>query len=135
MSLVFPAAAMFALIFLVGLYAVSVRVRYARSGKVRLGYFKTMDAKAYDAPEYLVRVGRHYDNLMQLPLLYFATIAIALALNVESALAQAAAWTFVVSRVAHSYVHLGSNHVLQRMFAFLLGWLCLVAMWIAILIR
>lgn len=134
MSLVYPAAAMVAFILLVGAFVFSVRVGHVRKGLVKVGYFRVYDNKGMDAPEFLVRAGRHYDNLMQLPMLYFATIAIALAVKVDSPLIQISAWLFIVTRAVHSYIHLGSNHVMRRAQAFFAGWFCIIAMWIAILI-
>jgi hypothetical protein len=135
MSLVYPAAAMVGWIWLAGAFVFYTRVTHARKGLIKVGYYRTMDAEKYNPPEYLVRAGRHYDNLMQLPMLFFATVAIALAVKVESTLILSAAWLFVVSRVAHTLIHLGSNHVIKRMSAFFFGWFCILAMWLAILIH
>jgi hypothetical protein len=118
MSLVYPAAAMVGWIWLAGAFVFYTRVTHARKGLIKVGYYRTMDAEKYNPPEYLVRAGRHYDNLMQLPMLFFATVAIALAV-----------------KVAHTLIHLGSNHVIKRMSAFFFGWFCILAMWLAILIH
>lgn len=126
---------MFFYILSVGTYVIWVRISHFRQGKVRPGYYKTLNAEKYEAPEFLVRAGRHYDNLFQLPMLFFATIALAVALNLDSQLALWAAWAFVASRAVHTYIHLTSNHVIRRMLAFLVGWNCLALIWIAILIR
>jgi hypothetical protein len=134
-SLVCPAAAMFFWILGVGMFVIFTRISYFRKGLVKGGYYLTLDATKYDAPEFLVRAGRHYDNLFQLPMLYFGTIALGVALNLDSALAMGAAWAFVATRAVHTFIHLTSNHVMRRMFSFLAGWVCLTVMWIAILIR
>lgn len=135
MSLVYPAAAMVALTLAVGAFVFSVRVSHIRKGLIKIGYFRVLDNKGSEVPEFLIRAGRQYDNLMQLPMLFYATIAIALAVRVDSQLILISAWLFVLTRAMHSYIHLGSNHVMRRAQAFFAGWFCIIAMWIAILIH
>ncbi len=45
------------------------------------------------------------------------------------------AWGFVAVRVYHSTVHLGSNNLLGRAKAYMLGWLVVLALWIQIVIH
>ena len=40
------------------------------------------------------------------------------------------AWLFVLSRLAHAYIHTGTNYVRHRFNAFLVGAVVLLAMWI-----
>ncbi len=49
-------------------------------------------------------------------------------------LALVAAWLFVVSRIAHAWLHLGSNYIPNRRRAFTVGWwillfMVLLALW------
>ena len=41
----------------------------------------------------------------------------------------AMAWFFVASRLAHAWIHLGSNRVQWRAGAFVAGWLTVVGLW------
>jgi hypothetical protein len=40
------------------------------------------------------------------------------------------AWVFVALRVAHSLIHCTYNRVMHRFMVFVLGMLCLLAMWV-----
>ena len=42
-------------------------------------------------------------------------------------------WCFVLSRFLHTYIHLGSNHILYRLSAFFLGWVVVLALWVILL--
>ena len=44
----------------------------------------------------------------------------------------ALAWAYVAARLAHAYIHLGSNRLRLRIRAYFAGWLVLVAMWIMV---
>jgi hypothetical protein len=39
------------------------------------------------------------------------------------------AWVYVLARTVHAWIHLTSNNVMNRMYAYGVGWLALVAMW------
>ena len=45
------------------------------------------------------------------------------------------AWIFVLSRLAHAYIHTTSNHVPTRFRAFAVGMLVLLLMWIIFAVR
>ena len=133
MVMIWPASAMVLYIFAIGLATVFARVQSVRKGVVRAGYYKTFDPRDAQIPERLVVLGRHYNNQFELPLLFLITCAICIAIALDSALAHYAAWGFVAARVLHGFIHLGSNNVLKRMLAFVLGWVMLLVIWVAIL--
>ena len=66
------------------------------------------------------RLPAAFNRSLSLRLLFFAGTAIALALI--------AAWLFVVSRIAHAWIHCNSNYVPNRRRMFTVGWWVLVAM-------
>jgi hypothetical protein len=77
----------------------------------------------------LAVIGQHFDNQFQVPMLFLITGGLFLTLNLTSSATVAFAWIFVLSRAAHTYVHLGSNNVKLRAATYFFGWLVLVAMW------
>ena len=56
-------------------------------------------------------------------------VALALVTQMADLLFVAMSWAFVVSRLAHAYVHVTDNHVMRRFKAYLVGVLVLMAMW------
>lgn len=133
MTLLYPMFAMVLYMFAIGVSTFIIRFRAFKSGSVKLGYYRHLDTAKYDPPEFLVRVGRHYDNQFQLPLLFLATCLVCLQLRFEGFFFVLAAWLFILTRVVHTVIHLGSNHILKRAMAFQAGWWVILAMWILIL--
>lgn len=134
MSLIYPMSVMVFYICGLGLYNFVTRRKAVRSGTVKLGYFRVHDSSKYDPPEYIIRIGRHYDNQFELPMLYLITCIVCLHLQIQSIVLMAAACLFILTRFLHTYIHLGTNHVLHRALAFMAGWACVITMWVTILV-
>lgn len=113
-----------------GIFNFLTRKSHAQKKSLRLSFFKTYQG---EAPERVLVVGRHYDNQFELPMLFLITCLSTHIFQATGTLAIVVAWTFVVSRMIHSFIHLGSNNVLHRAFAFAVGLLCILVMWVNIL--
>lgn len=74
-----------------------------------------------EEPDYLVKIGRHFQNLFEIPILFYVLTLVYLYLNIPSAAALVIAWLFVAVRVAHAWVHIWPNYLLLRAFLFALG--------------
>jgi hypothetical protein len=133
MQFLLPAGFMVFYIMVIGLFNFYTRVNAARTRQISIGYYKVFDDKKYTAPEFLVRLGRHYNNQFELPLLFLITCALSLQIQIEGGIGYTLAWAFVGTRLAHTYIHLGSNHVTIRALWFIAGWACIAGMWIVIL--
>jgi hypothetical protein len=81
------------------------------------------------------KASNNFKNQFELPVLFFAAIAMALALKLVDPLVTAFAWAFVLARVIQTAVHLGPNKVGPRAAAYLVGALAILAMWIALAVR
>lgn len=104
-----------------------VRVRAVKRGEIGVAYFSTYSGKP--PPEWIVVLGRHYDNQFQVPLLFMASCAALMPSSGHDAPTVALAWGFVAARLLHSLVHLRGNVVVRRLQAYALGWLMLIALW------
>lgn len=69
------------------------------------------------------------ENQFELPVLFFAASISAFVLGFADVAMIALAWVFVLSRVAHAWVHVTTNRIRHRRPAFVLGFLVLGAMW------
>lgn len=77
----------------------------------------------------------HFKNQFELPVLFYAGTAFALVTrNVDMAMFLLA-WLFVVSRLVHTAVHLGSNVIVWRGSAYLVGFAALVGLWGLLAVR
>lgn len=72
----------------------------------------------------------NFANLFELPVLFYV---LCLALYVTAGVTTpqlVLAWVFVALRIAHSVIHCTYNRVMHRFQVFVLGMLCLLAMWV-----
>lgn len=130
-SIVYPMAALVFFTFLYSLYMFKTRVQAVKSGAMKANYFKTYDEG--QPPRSVVQASRHYSNLFELPVLFYATCLVTMTMGLESSFSVICAWGFVLARVVHAYIHSFSNKLRPRMMAFGIGWLFILGMWIQIL--
>lgn len=102
------------------------RVAAVRRGQVKLAEVERDPSKW---PAHLRKLAANYGNQFELPMLYYAAVALLLATNLVDAVVIAFSWGFAGSRMAHSFIHTGSNIVIRRFYAFLAGFVCLALMW------
>lgn len=123
--LLLPAFVQFALTVYVLTRMGQGRVRAVRSGQVKRS---EIDAKsAY--PDAVQKFANNYVSQFELPVLFYAVLAFALATGLVDFALIGLAWAFVVSRLAHSFVHTGSNRIVPRFKVFVAGLIFLVGMW------
>lgn len=132
---IYPMAAMVFYIFIIGTLTFRIRSKAVKANQLKLQYFKTHDLKNFEVPEIVVRYGRHFDNQFQMPILFLITLVVASVFVPNQLSIFSLAWVFIVLRAAHSYIHLGSNHVLRRAQAYLASSLVIPILWILILIK
>jgi len=135
MLLIQPMAFYVFYIFILMLANFLTRKKAIKTGTVKAGYFKNLDAASFQPPEFIIRLGRHYDNQFQLPLLFFITCIVANQVHMMHPLIGILAWVYVATRIAHTFFHLGSNKIIPRMLSFGAGWICILAMWVLILLQ
>jgi hypothetical protein len=104
----------------------SVRARAVREGQVRLDEI-ALGEKAWPGP--VLQVSNAFDNQFQLPVLFYALTALVLVTGTAGTVFVVLAWIFVLSRLVHAAIHIGSNVVMLRFRAYLVGVVVLVAMW------
>jgi hypothetical protein len=124
------------MVFYIWIMAISVfliRKNDITKNRGALKYFKIYSVADGKPNDRSILVGQHYDNLMQLPLLFLITCAVCLALKISDMKLVYLAWAFIISRLMHTYIHLGSNHILKRAATFALGWFIVIIMWLLIL--
>lgn len=66
----------------------------------------------------------------ELPVLFYAAALFTFQFNAASWLATALAWIFVLSRIAHTAIHIGPNTVPARFSVFLVGFFAMAALWV-----
>lgn len=127
---------MFVLVFYTFLVLISIPVsRFHAVAKKRVNpsYFKLNSGS--DIPDYLVRINQHYENLLQMPILfYIVCVLFYLQSNLTSTIV-ILAWCYVATRAVHGLIHLTTNQVMHRFQSFLVSSIILVVLWIILFIK
>lgn len=131
--MLYPMLFMIILTFIVGLIAVKARFASVKSGAVDSKYFKLMQGN--DVPEMVIKSTRSFNNMFEVPVLFYTACTLYVALGIHSTGGIILAWLFVVFRYIHAYIHLTYNHVLHRMWAFWAALICVLALWVNLVIQ
>ena len=94
---------------------------------VRLGEVRWSDTA--------VKRANCFNNQFEYPVLFYAVVAMALALRQVDSMMIWLAWLFVASRIVHAAIHVGPNVVPWRARSFLVGVATLLAMWLMLVWR
>ncbi|MBT8084178.1 MAG: hypothetical protein HKN35_01300 [Woeseia sp.] len=132
MNVLYPVFVMFALTFFVQIQLGMKRVAAVSGGRIDPKYYRAYQGA--DEPEDLQIYSRHLINLYEAPVLFYVIVIIASVTGQAGTLPILLAWLYSLLRLAHSYVHLGSNKVLLRFRLFLASLLVLAALWGTVLI-
>ncbi|MBT8081950.1 MAG: MAPEG family protein [Gammaproteobacteria bacterium] len=127
-TLVYPMAAMVLLTAVVLIRMVLGRVGAVKSGAVDARYYKTYQGENTE-PRKAAQNARHFVNLFENPVLFYAACIVAMVTGQGSGLIVWLAWAYVVVRVLHAVVHLGTNKIPPRMAIYGTSWVVLLAMW------
>ena len=109
----------------------------ARTTSIRRGEVKMRDI-ALGQPgwtEHSTKIANAYHNQFQLPVLFYVLVVLALFARKADFLFVIMSWIFVVSRIVHAAIHVGSNYVPYRFYAFAIGAIVLLLMWIIFALR
>lgn len=89
-------------------------------------------ATAADWNDSARKLVNNYANQFEIPVLFYAASLFALVTRSVDVTLMLFALGFVASRVAHAYIHIGSNRVGPRFGIFLVGVAFVTAMWIVV---
>ncbi|MCJ2188085.1 MAPEG family protein [Novosphingobium beihaiensis] len=112
------------------------KMAMARAAAVKAGH----DPAFYRAhlgtpePEAATAAARHWDNLFELPTLFYAGCITAFVLGAVGIWTLVFAWGFALCRLVQSAIHMTSNAPSPRALAFSLGVMFMLALWINVAI-
>jgi hypothetical protein len=102
------------------------RIAAVKSGKVKARQFE----ENLSEPSESLLVHNNLKNQFELPVLFHAGVVAIFICNADNIITIAFAWIFVLSRYAHSYVHVTSNNLRLRRPLFLAGFAATFLMWV-----
>ncbi len=127
-ALVYPMAAMVLLTALALVLMVLGRFAAVKRGEVDGRFYKTYQGHEGE-PRKVAQRTRHFANLFESPVLFYAACITAMVVGRGTGLIVWLAWAYVVCRVIHAFVHLGSNRIPPRMAVYGASWVVLLAIW------
>lgn len=127
-AIILPMAAMVLLTFALALNTLRRRSAAVKAGQIRFSRFRAMQGGG-DIPEPVAVAERAFHNALEVPPLFYAGCIAALALGAVTPALLALAWAFVAARLVQAGIHLTYNNVMHRLYAFMAGWLALLALW------
>ena len=122
---------MVVLTILVGVLVLFIRIKCVSSGEVKITYFRTMSGQ--EVPDIFVQSTRCFNNMFEVPLLFYVVITLIVALNMGSFLTVVLAWVFFGFRLTQAIIHLTYNNVFHRMLSFLGGIATVLTLWVVLL--
>lgn len=126
-SLLASLLALVALCLIVGLRLLMVRTKEMKEKRVHPQAASTslqMAAKLQN-----VQAADNFRNLFEVPVLFYALVACALALKHIPVWLVYGAWAFVALRYLHSFIHCTYNKVMHRFPVFMLSLLTVTVLW------
>jgi len=117
----------------IGIWLARMRFAAVKRGDLKPQYFAIN--RGGEVPEYLAKVNNNYNNLLELPILFYLVAVLLFVTDRVEPAQVLLAWVFVMSRYVHSYIHTTCNNIRQRMRMFMLGVISLIAMWCLFFIR
>ncbi|MEM7099023.1 MAG: MAPEG family protein [Pseudomonadota bacterium] len=130
---IFPMFAMVLVSFTTLVLLFMARTKSVREGTISAGFFKTYQNQT--EPEANLQLSRHFVNLFESPVLFYAVCISALATQNASTTFQIIAWGYVIARVAHMFVHIGSNTLNYRIAAYFTSWIILLILWVLLCVE
>ena len=83
----------------------------------------------------VVQVGNAFHNQLELPVLFYVAVLLALQTETLDVVLLILSWLFVLSRLVHAYVHVTSNRLDRRTGVFGVGAIALLLMWVIVIAR
>lgn len=131
-NLIYAMAGLAGLNFLIMYLLLILRVKAVRSRKVSPRYFKLN--KGGELPDSVVAVSQNFNNLLELPVLFYTVCIVAIILNQSIDYFVMHAWVYVFLRYIHSYIHVTYNNIIHRLAVFSISCFVLISMWVKVLL-
>ena len=131
-AILLPMFAMVALAFGLLFWTLMLRLRVLRRGEVS-PHQVALREPAW--PPYVIQIGNAFHNQLELPMLFYVAVLLALVTNSLDVVLYMLMWMFVISRYVHTYIHATYNRLDHRTAVFMLGAIALLLMWVIVIAR
>jgi hypothetical protein len=128
-AILLPMFAMVALTFGLLFWMTILRLRVIRRGQVNP---QQVALREPAWPPHVLQIGNAFHNQLELPVLFYVVVLLALSTETLDSVLYVLSWMFVASRYVHAYIHVTSNRLDRRTAVFLIGALALALMWMIV---
>ncbi|HEY4142142.1 MAG TPA: MAPEG family protein [Pseudolabrys sp.] len=118
-------------------FALLFWMAFSRAGALKQRQTKLADIALGEPnwPGACQQISNCYNNQFQLPMLFYVLTILSIVTRHADFLFVIMAWLFVLTRIAHAYIHTGTNYVRHRFNAFAAGVFILLIMWVIFAVR
>ncbi len=127
-TIIYPLIGMVFLTFVVGVKMLASRIRAVKKEGMNPAFFALN--RGAKQPDYLVKVSQHYENLFELPILFYVVSLLIFITNKTDPIYIVLAVSFVTVRYIHAVIHITYNNLIHRRNVFLMGSMVLLIMWL-----
>ena len=133
-AILYPVFVQVLLVVVVGMSMAVARARAVKTvGRERGNPDLAMGRFAW--PDDAAKRAANYRNQFEAPVLFYVLVLLVLNLRMSDIVLVTLAWIFVLTRLAHAYIHTSSNVIRLRGGVYGIGVLVLLLMWIWLAIR
>ena len=119
--LIQPVVVMMLLTMFVWLYMYYLRIGYSIKNKIKAQKLSTPEKCNTLLPESINQPSNNFKNLFETPVIFYAVcILILISNNVDMSFVYLA-WSYVILRIAHSFIHCVLNNVMGRFISYFIS--------------
>ena len=126
-AILYPALAMAGITLLVLLILGTLRMTGIATGRLERGFYLLFRDRDDSEPDYLRAMSRNYQNLLEIPVLFYFGCITAYATGIVTNSLVVLAWLYVVLRLAHTLIHIIYNRQWHRTIVFVVSSIILIA--------
>jgi hypothetical protein len=131
-AILLPMFVQVALTFVLLFWMLFLRLRAVRRGEVSPDQIALREPHW---PRHVQQVGNAFHNSVEMPMLFYVVVLLALMTKTLDVTIYVLMWMFVLSRILHAGVHVTSNRLAHRTPLFLVGAIALALIWVIVIAR
>ena len=131
-AILMPMFTQVALTFVLLFWMGFLRMQAIRSGAVKP---EQIALREPHWPLRVLQIGNAFHNQIELPVLFYVVVLLALITRTLDVIIYVLSWMFVLSRIVHAYIHVTSNRLDRRTGVFGIGAIALLLMWVIVVAR
>lgn len=131
-AILLPMFVQVALTFVLLFWMIILRLRAIRRGEVSP---QQIALREPNWPPYVQQVGNAFHNSVEMPMLFYVAVLLALITRTLDVTIFVLMWMFVLSRILHAMIHVTTNRLSHRTPVFLIGAIALALIWVIVVGR